>query len=55
MHGHVLDPNSIVMTITEIHLPCRIAQAHCDARKGGLELRHGEEAYLARAEWPRES
>ncbi|HEY5706332.1 MAG TPA: BCAM0308 family protein [Terrimicrobiaceae bacterium] len=48
-------PNLILITTTDIHLPRRIAEAIRNAYKGDLELRYDEEGYFTRAEWHRES
>jgi len=48
-------PDQIIVTTTDIHLPRRIGEALHNAYEGQLDFRYEEEAYFLRVNWTRES
>lgn len=49
------DPESIVITTTDIHLPRRIGETVDRALNGTLDFHYGAENYFIRVEWTRDA
>jgi NMD protein affecting ribosome stability and mRNA decay len=49
------NPEGIVITTTDVHLPRRIGHAIVDAYKGELDTHYDEGAYFVRMTWKRDA